>query len=167
MKLALTVSGTPAHIEVLAPAPDARFRIDGEPERTASVEMAEPNVFSILMDGRSYEARIEPAPGALIVVVNGFRFEIEVEDPRTWKRGGAALASGGLATLASPMPGKIVRVLAAVGDMVEAGQGVVVVEAMKMQNEMKAPRAGRVVTLSAREGASVSAGEVLATIAAE
>jgi biotin carboxyl carrier protein len=65
------------------------------------------------------------------------------------------------------MPGKIVRVLAAVGDMVEAGQGVVVVEAMKMQNEMKAPRAGRVVTLSAREGASVSAGEVLATIAAE
>jgi biotin carboxyl carrier protein len=62
------------------------------------------------------------------------------------------------------MPGKVVRVLVAVGDEVAAGQGLLVVEAMKMQNEMKAPRPGKVLSLSAAEGSTVTAGEVLATI---
>jgi biotin carboxyl carrier protein len=62
------------------------------------------------------------------------------------------------------MPGKVVRVLVAVGDAVEAGQGIVVVEAMKMQNEMKAPRAGKVIAIAAKTGATVTAGEVLATV---
>ena len=62
------------------------------------------------------------------------------------------------------MPGKVVRVLVAPGDAVETGQGLVVVEAMKMQNEMKAARAGRVLSVAAREGATVTAGEVLATV---
>jgi biotin carboxyl carrier protein len=62
------------------------------------------------------------------------------------------------------MPGKVVRVLAAAGEEVQAGQGIVVVEAMKMQNEMKADRAGKVLTIPAQEGATVAAGEVLATV---
>jgi biotin carboxyl carrier protein len=62
------------------------------------------------------------------------------------------------------MPGKVVRVLVAAGDVVEAGQGLLVVEAMKMQNEIKAPRSGQVISLTAREGATVAAGEPLATI---
>ena len=65
----------------------------------------------------------------------------------------------------APMPGKVVRVLVAPGDAVEADQGIVVVEAMKMQNELKAPRAGRVISVAAKEGATVAAGETLATIA--
>ena len=66
--------------------------------------------------------------------------------------------------MTAPMPGKIVRLLVAEGQTVEAGQGLLVVEAMKMQNEMKAPKAGHVVSLTAREGATVAAGEVLAAI---
>jgi biotin carboxyl carrier protein len=62
------------------------------------------------------------------------------------------------------MPGKVVRVLAAPGDEVVAGQGIVVVEAMKMQNELKANRTGRVLSVAAKEGATVNAGELLATI---
>ena len=62
------------------------------------------------------------------------------------------------------MPGKIVRLLVVEGDTVESGQGLLVMEAMKMQNEMKAPKAGRVVSISAREGATVAAGDVLAAI---
>jgi biotin carboxyl carrier protein len=62
------------------------------------------------------------------------------------------------------MPGKVVRILAAAGEEVAAGQGIVVVEAMKMQNEMKAPRAGRVIAITVRENDSVNAGAVLATI---
>ncbi|MBV9743635.1 MAG: biotin/lipoyl-binding protein, partial [Acidobacteriia bacterium] len=68
------------------------------------------------------------------------------------------------ATLSSPMPGKVVHVLVAVGDAVKAGQAILVVEAMKMQNEIKAPRAGSVVSLWTQVGATVSAGEPLATI---
>jgi biotin carboxyl carrier protein len=62
------------------------------------------------------------------------------------------------------MPGKVVRVLIAPGDSVETGQGLIVVEAMKMQNEMKATRAGRVLSVTVKEGATVSAGQILATI---
>jgi biotin carboxyl carrier protein len=62
------------------------------------------------------------------------------------------------------MPGKIVRVLAEAGETVAAGAGIIVVEAMKMQNEMKAPKAGMVVSINAAEGATVNAGDVLAVI---
>lgn len=147
-----------------------QFVIDGEDLEIdldairADVERPEPGVYSVLMGGRSFEARVEETPAGLVVVVNGHRFEVEVRDPRAWARGGGAGAGSGAATIAAPMPGKVVRVLVAVGDEVASGQGIVVVEAMKMQNEMKATRAGRIATLSAREGATVAAGEVLATI---
>jgi len=121
-------------------------------------------VYSILIDGRSYEARVEETPTALVVVIDGRRVEIEARDPRRLARKGAAGAADGVQAIAAPMPGKIVRVLAAVGDEVSAGQGLLVVEAMKMQNEMKSPRAGKVLSLSAKAGATVTAGEVLATI---
>jgi biotin carboxyl carrier protein len=167
MKWRLRVGGKAVEIEILAPAPECRFRRDGAGERAASVEPVEPNVYSVLLDGRSYEARIEPAPGLLIVVVNGHRFEIAVDDPRAWRTGGERVAAGGVATVSAPMPGKIVRVMVERGDVVVAGQGLVVVEAMKMQNEMKAPRAGRVASLAAREGDTVAAGDPLATIVDE
>ena len=163
MKLSIQIDGAEGQIEVLAPAPDCRFRIGDGPERRADVEVPEPGVYSVLMDGRSYEARVEEGPNALVVVIDGRRFDIEVRDPRrlTRKAGGAA---DGVQIVAAPMPGKVVRVLAAVGDEVAAGQGLLVVEAMKMQNEMKAARAGKVLSMSAKPGATVTAGEILATI---
>ena len=84
------------------------------------------------------------------------------------KRLRSATCSGGhhtgAAEIVSPMPGKIVRVLVKPGADVEAGAGVIVVEAMKMQNEMKAPKAGTVVSIQVAEGATVNAGDVLAVI---
>ncbi|HVV46038.1 MAG TPA: biotin/lipoyl-containing protein, partial [Bryobacteraceae bacterium] len=70
----------------------------------------------------------------------------------------------GRASIAAAMPGKIVRILVSVGDEVAAGQGILVVEAMKMQNELKAPKDGRVTAIEVRENDSVNAGAVLATI---
>jgi biotin carboxyl carrier protein len=163
MKLELKIDGADEQIEILAPAPACRFRL-GSVDAAADVEMAEPGVYSILVYGRSYEARVEETPGALVVVIDGRRFEIEVRDPRRFSRKGAGGGADGVQTVAAPMPGKVVRVLAAVGDEVAAGQGLLVVEAMKMQNEMKSPRAGKVLSLAAKEGATVTAGEVLATI---
>jgi biotin carboxyl carrier protein len=164
MKLELTIDGVEQQIEILASAPACRFRLRDEPAREAEVEMPEPGAYSVLMDGRSYDAHVEEAPGALVVTAGGHRFEIEVRDPRRLARGAARRGGEGPQTVAAPMPGKVVRVLVTAGSAVEAGQGLVVVEAMKMQNEMKAPRAGRVLTLPAKEGATVAAGEVLATI---
>ena len=103
-------------------------------------------------------------PAGLVVSIDGHRFEVEVRDPRQWSRKAAGQSGEGVQTIASPMPGKVVRVLAAAGDEVQPGQGIVVVEAMKMQNEMKADRAGTVLTLPVKEGATVSAGDVLATV---
>ena len=164
MKLALRINGTEDHIEILSPRPDCRFQLDSGSVRDAGVENPEPGVYSILMDGRSYDARVEEAPGGLVVVIDGYRFQIEVRDPRRRARGSGGREGEGLQTLAAPMPGKVVRILSAPGDAVEAGQGILVVEAMKMQNEMKAPRAGKVLSIAVTEGATVAAGEILATI---
>jgi biotin carboxyl carrier protein len=136
---------------------------DGE-ERNADVAEVTPNVYSVLLDGRSYEARVEQTADGLVVVVNGTRFPIEVRDPRRWSARSGGRAGDGVQNLLAPMPGKVVRVLARIGDMVEAGQGILVVEAMKMQNEMKAGRAGRVLSIAVQEGATVKADEVLARI---
>ncbi len=156
MKLDLTIDGRAERIEI----DPGEFRFGDGPPREINVETPQPGVYSVLLDGRSYDARVENG----VVTVCGRRFEIEVTDPRRWSRQSAGGAHGGMQNVAAPMPGKIVRVLVSVGDIVEAGQGIVVVEAMKMQNEMKAHRAGKVVRISAKEGATVAAGEVLATI---
>jgi len=99
------------------------------------------------------------------VHLRGCRYDVRVIDP---KRLRSAQSSEGhdpeASPIVAPMPGKVVRVLVGVGSRVEAGAGVVVVEAMKMQNEMKAPKAGTVVSLRAEVGATVNAGDVLAVI---
>ena len=164
MKLDLTINGTAGHIEILAPGPECRFRLDEGPERVANVEMPEPCVYSVLMDGRSYEARVEVVPGGMVVVIDGFRFEVDARDPRRFSRKLAGRGAEGIQTIFAPMPGKVVRVLVAPGDAVAAGQGIAVVEAMKMQNEMKAARGGNVLAVLVKEGATVTAGEPLVTI---
>ena len=165
MKLRLLLNGAGRQLEILSPAPACRFRLDEDPERAADVAMPGPGLYSILLDGRSYDVQVERTPRHFIVVLNGHRFEIEVHDPRRWSGPSSRRGAAAVESLAAPMPGKVVRVLVAPGDAVEAGQGILVVEAMKMQNEMKAARAGRVLTVAVAEGATVTAGEVLATIA--
>jgi biotin carboxyl carrier protein len=165
MKLSLTINGRQTSIDVLSPAPLCRFRMGDAPAMDAQVEVPEPGVYSVLLDGRSYDARVEEAPGGtLVVVIDGYRFEIEARDPRRWTPKTGADTAQGAQNLAAPMPGKVVRLLVSAGDAVDAGQGLLVVEAMKMQNEIKAPRAGRVLSLPVRAGATVAAGEVLVTI---
>ena len=164
MKLTLQINGAEQPIEILSPGPACRFRLGDAAERTADVAIPAPGVYSILLDGRSYDAHVERTERHLLVTVQGHRFEVEVYDPRRWSRASGGRHGEGVETVAAPMPGKVVRVLVAPGDPVEAGQGLLVVEAMKMQNEMKATRAGKVLSVTAKEGATVAAGEVLATI---
>jgi biotin carboxyl carrier protein len=137
---------------------DGAFRADGR-EGAASIMEVEPGVYSVLLDGNSYEVRLQG--GALHI--DGERFSVDVEDPRAVRIGSGAQIEG-RQTLAAAMPGRVVRLLVKEGDEVKAGQGIVVVEAMKMQNEVKTPRPGRVVSISVAEGAAVGAGETLAVV---
>jgi len=116
---------------------------------------------SVLLNGRSY--RVSKGAGKEIWV-NGRLHSMEVFDPRDLRPGQGASANQGRQEIAASMPGKVIRVLVAAGDAVEEGQGLVVVEAMKMQNEMKSPKAGRVVEIRARPDATVGAGEILVVV---
>ena len=126
----------------------------------ADVVEVEPDVYSVLVDGVSFEARVTGNE----VTIGSAGLLVKNDDPRRWKRSAGSAESTGHASLIAAMPGKIVRVLVAVGDEVAAGQGILVIEAMKMQNELKAPRAGHVAAIGVRENDSVNAGALLATI---
>jgi biotin carboxyl carrier protein len=124
----------------------------------------------ILDDGKSYEVSIAEQPagsGNLTVHVNGRVVSAVVGTSRgSWaKRGLEGSASGrGPQQVIAPMPGKVVKLLVKPGDQVAAKQGVVVVEAMKMENELRSPKAGTVIEVKIAEGASVEAGAVLVVI---
>ena len=139
-------------------------RLDGEEVHVDAV-LARPNVISLIIDGNAYEVKRELTPTDTHIWVKSARFAAEVRDPRSLRsRRGKGVGTEGPQKLTAPMPGKIVRVLAAAGDAVEAGQGIIVIEAMKMQNELKSPKKGTVSQILAKEGATVSAGEVLAVV---
>jgi biotin carboxyl carrier protein len=123
------------------------------------------DLLSILLNGESIQARVSRAGETLHVLLHGKSYECVVRDPRSLsrrKRGGSHEA--GEQRITASMPGKVVRVLARAGEPINAGQGIVVIEAMKMQNEVRAFRSGTLKTMAVKEGASVNAGEVLAVI---
>jgi biotin carboxyl carrier protein len=127
--------------------------------------IARPDVLSILIDGKAYEVKRERSAVDMHLWVGPARYSVELRDPRSLRsRKGTGADAQGARKLLAPMPGKVVRVLAAQGTTVEAGQGVLVVEAMKMQNELKSPKKGIVQRVLAAEGAAVNAGDVLAIV---
>jgi biotin carboxyl carrier protein len=141
-----------------------RFRI-GSQSADAQVEEITPGVYSVLMEGRSYEASISKRPedipghaGPYSVVVGRRRYVVELRDPRQWRRTGSSIEMGGPQEIVAPMPGRIVKVLVTEGQNVQRDQGLLVIEAMKMQNELRAPRAGRVERVYMAEGRGVESG---------
>jgi len=164
MKLEIALNGKTHLVELAQIGDRLRCTIDGVPQEADAVTIA-PGVYSILIDGESFETRVEPGGRGLRLILGDSEWHAEVRDPREWRRNrsGAAEAEGRQQVLA-PMPGKIVRVLVGAGDAVEAKQGLLVVEAMKMQNEIRSPKSGIVERLMVTEGQTVNAGEVLAII---
>ena len=141
---------------------ECTFSVDSV-ERKAEVEVIGPRTYSILVGTRSYEVKIEERGHDFVVAVNDRRFEIAIQDPRR-SRGHAGGIDSGSRDIVSPMPGKVIRVLVAAGEEVHPGQGLLVVEAMKMQNEIKAPGAGKIKAVHVSEGSAVAAGEVMVVV---
>ncbi|WP_313900633.1 biotin/lipoyl-containing protein [Edaphobacter flagellatus] len=127
----------------------------------ADVRAAEPGVLSLVVEGRQYRCLLDGDA----VIIGGRRFPFVVEDPRSLRgRRGTGEGAAGPRTVKAPMPGRVVRVLVEVGDEVAEHQGVIVIEAMKMQNELKSPKAGRVAKIAVEVEGTVGAGEALIVI---
>ncbi len=138
-------------------------RVDGR-EVEVDVVLPRPDVLSLRIGNLAYEVKCERVGGEMHLWVGSARFAAEVRDPRSLRGRVRALDDRGPKKLTAPMPGKIVRVLVSPGDAVEAGAGVVVVEAMKMQNEIKSPKKGTIQRILVGEGGAVNAGDVLAIV---
>jgi biotin carboxyl carrier protein len=157
------------NLEDAPPAPgasNAQWRIQlGGRELVIDAVQAGANTLSLLMNGQSFEVRRERLQDGQRIFVRGNAYSVSIEDPRSLRsRRRAGLDDTGPQKLVSSMPGKVVRVLAREGDEVASGQGLVVVEAMKMQNEVRSQKAGTVVKMLATPGKNVDAGEVLAIV---
>jgi biotin carboxyl carrier protein len=166
MKYEITINGAQRSVEFSQQRDGpsrVTFTVDGRVVEADAIRIL-PGAYSILIGGQSLEVTAEENSNGLLMRTNGHEFKVEIIDPRLWRRGrGAGIEIEGRQQLIAPMPGKIVRVLVAAGQQVHAGQGLLVIEAMKMQNEIRSPKSGIVERL-AREGQTVNAGEVLAIV---
>ena len=159
-------AGSSKHIVELEPDGGRwRIKLDDQPLDADVLEIA-PQTFSVLLRGESHEVHVEAQPDGTLKLQNrGEEFVAEVNDPRAWRgRRHGALEAEGRQSVQAPMPGKVIRVLIGEGQSVEAGQGLLVVEAMKMQNEIRSPKSGTVQRVLVREGQAVNAGDVLAWV---
>jgi biotin carboxyl carrier protein len=167
MKLTAEIDGEQHALEVRREGARVYAEVGGRAYELEARE-TEAGAYLIVLDGRVYECRVEAAGapgGAAKVEVGGRAHVVALFDPRRLRAAGAGGAQDqGRAVVAATIPGKVVRVLVEEGARVEAGEGLVVVEAMKMQNELKSPKAGTVTELRARAGATVNAGDVLAVV---
>lgn len=160
----VTIDGKNYRLELNRTDGRWQCRLDGREIQLDAV-LSRRDVLSILIDGKSYEVKRERTVTDLHLWVGPVRYAAELRDPRSLRsRKGAGIDDQGPKKIVAPMPGKVVRLLVAEKAQVEAGQGILVVEAMKMQNEIKSPKAGIVQKLVATEGGAVNAGDVLAIV---
>lgn len=167
MKLQAQVGEQQHEIEIRRDGNKVFARVDDRQYELEASE-PEPNVLLFKHNGEIHEFYVAPAaqPGSpQIVSSRNGDVEVTLIDPKRLRGSAGSADSGdGLAEIRTMMPGKVVRVVASVGDAVEKGDAVLVVEAMKMQNDLKAPRSGTVKEIRVSEGATVGAGDVLAVI---
>jgi biotin carboxyl carrier protein len=159
----VNIDGKDYRVELAKAQGSWQCRIDGRALPVNAI-LARHDVLSILVDGKSYEVQRERTASGTYLWIGDSRYLAELRDPRSL-RGRKRLAGGenGPQKLIAPMPGKVVRVLVPANGEAKAGQGIMVVEAMKMQNEIKSPKNGIVEEIVA-EGTNVNAGDVLAIV---
>jgi biotin carboxyl carrier protein len=161
----VTEGGRARRVETSGGGGRYRLALDGEVWEV-DVRRTAPGIYSLLIDGASWVAEVAERDGAWVVEVGGESSALQVEEETRYiirTRGGAA-AGAGTQTLTAPLPGRIAHVAVAAGDAVEAGATLLIIEAMKMENEFKAGRAGTVREVRVRAGEAVNAGDVLVVI---
>lgn len=167
MKLQAQIGDRTSTVEIKRDGNRVFARVDDR-EYELEASQPEPNVYLLKHKGKVHELFVvKPVHASAPYTVSSRNNDIDIKliDPKKLRgSGGADGETNGLAEIKTMMPGKVVRLIASVGDTVEKGDAVLVVEAMKMQNDLKAPKAGIVKEFRIEEGATVSAGDVLAVI---
>jgi len=167
MRYTAVVDGEERVVEVTARENGYRVAAGGKVLDVDAVHL-QGGTLSLIAGTRSYRCDVEPGTdGRVTVLVNGNSYPLEMLDERKlrMRRASGKFSLEGPQRVDAPMPGKVVRVMVKEGDEVQEGQGLVVVEAMKMENELKSPKAGKVKELHAVEGAAVEAGAKLVVVA--
>ncbi len=159
----VTVDGNNHRLELDRVGGGWSCRVDGRAVEVDAV-LVRPDVLSLRVGNSSYEVKGERVAGEIYLWVGSSRFAADVRDPRSLRGRARTLDDHGPIKLKAAMPGKIVRILVGEASEVEAGAGVLVVEAMKMQNEIKSPKKGTIQRILVIEGAAVNAGDVLAIV---
>ena len=166
MKYVATLDGTSHVVEVTGG--DGRYRLTlGDDAWDVDARLTAQGIYSLLIGGVSYVADVVDREGTCLVDVGGEAYEVLVEEQTRWiirTKGGAAGAAHGH-TLTAPLPGKITHVAVRPGDRVQAGDTLVVIEAMKMENECKAAAAGTIAEVRVVAGQAVNPGDVLVVLA--
>ncbi len=164
MKLKAIIDDQEHELNVKIDGQRVKAEIDG---RVYDLELREPEPGSYLFlrDAEVHECHVSKGSEGFDVTLHGRNYGVTIVDPKRLRSGPDAHGHHhGHAEITAPMPGKVVRVHIEAGASVEKGSGLVVVEAMKMQNEMKSPRAGVVVSINVKPGDTVNAGDVLAVV---
>ncbi|HSA59009.1 MAG TPA: biotin/lipoyl-containing protein [bacterium] len=142
---------------------DGRFRV-GEKEREVSVEVIEEGVYSLIVDGQSYEVAVREDKKGMTVEIGAHAIPVKLEDPFQARSASGKGALEGEAVISSPMPGRVVGLKVEAGQAVKEGDGVVLVEAMKMENELHAPKDGKIKSILVKVGEAVEGGQDLVVI---
>jgi biotin carboxyl carrier protein len=138
--------------------------VDGRPIKINAQTLAPGLLSLVALDPPAHQFRciLDSSSEGAAVIINGTRIPFALDDPRSLRtRRAAGAGADGPKPVKAPMPGRVVRVLVAVGDEVAAHQGLIVIEAMKMQNELKSPKTGRIARVAAQEGDTVQSGDIL------
>ena len=164
MKYLTTVEGRTFEIEINT---EGEIVIDGQPVVVDFHPVAGQPVYSLLVNGRSYEAYVHPDDEGLQVLLRGRLYPVTVEDERTKRlresSAGQPVTKGEIHVKA-PMPGLVVATLVEPGRVVEKGDLLIILESMKMQNELKSPRGGTISRVRVKAGDSVEQNQVLMTL---
>jgi biotin carboxyl carrier protein len=164
MKYTAIIEGQRLQLELKSAGTAAvEAEIDGR-KYVLEAKTVEPGVYWFNWKDRSIEISVSPNREAYIVSVAGRSVPVEILDSRAALRKAAQQGHAGTIELRAPMPGKVVKVLVSEGHEVQTNQGILVIEAMKMQNEIKSPKKGIVKRLAVIQGTAVNAGDVLATV---
>lgn len=167
-ELIVTAQGRDRTVTVEGPLEDGRFRvaIDGA-VRVVDARLLRPGTWSLVIDGASFIVDLDPRRGGLAASVGASEVQLSVEDAlhrRLASAAGTRAAPRG-ESIRAPIAGKVVKVLVAPGDQVAPGAAVIVLEAMKMENELVAERGGTVTSVHKAAGQAVDTGDLLVELA--
>ncbi len=164
MKYYAEVGGQSFELEVEERAEDLEVKVATRTMVANLQRVSAPSLYSLILDNESHEVFVDERDGHYVVLIAGEQYTVKIQDERARRL--AAVSTKGLAqedeiVIKAPMPGLVVSLGVSVGDIVEKGQGLVVLEAMKMQNELRAPRQATVKLVNVQQGARVEHGRIL------